>query len=145
MSKIPSRATPPCLPLLILCLDNLLCHLVSHPCHHYSLITCLFLCYTIFTLFLRLHSSSFFSASHRSPSLSKQHQLLGSSLFQVTIFLFLQTDNPFRLLPTPTAPEIKGFPHWINPSHLKPYIPATQENSPSYILTTTGPYLVKFQ
>ena len=67
------------------------------------------------------------------------------SLFQVTIFLFLQTDNPFRLLPTPTAPEIKGFPHWTNLSHLKPYIPPTQKNSPSYILTTTRPCFVKFQ
>lgn len=32
------------------------------------------------------------------------------------------------ILTTPTAAKIKDFPHWINLSHLKPFLPSAQNN-----------------
>lgn len=64
---------------------------------------------------------------HNSPSFSEMDRLL-----QIT-------------LSTPATAKLKGFPHWVHLSPLKPFIPSAQDNCPSYISTPTGPCSLKFQ
>ena len=112
------------------------------PITDHLLISLLYYLHTLFEISLIIIFLSFPLVPFSLQTVSDTWFL---SLFQVTIFLFLQTDNPFRLLPTPTAPEIKGFPHWINLSHLNSFMPPIQDNLPHYILPPTGPCLLKFQ
>ena len=48
------------------------------------------------------------------------------------------------ILVTPTAAKLKGFPHWIQLSHLKLFTLPAQDD-PSYTVTQTGPCSLRFQ
>lgn len=88
---------------------------------------------------LEIHPPSFASAPSRSPTHIRDLVLLCSPGHN-PLFLSPKLTESFRvILTTPTSDKLKGFPHWINLSHLNSFMPPIQDNLTHYILTPTGP------